>query len=68
MHFQNESIPGLMYGISALLLILSASICCTMPDTKDQVLQDTYEQTMPEVSYSAKTNEISCNVETEGKE
>lgn len=43
---QNDSIPGLMYGISGVLMFISASLCLTFPDTKDQILQDTYETTL----------------------
>lgn len=44
MSFQNDSVPGLMYGLSAVLLFVSCGLCFTFPDTKDKVLEDTYEQ------------------------
>lgn len=38
--FLNDEIPGLMYFVSAVLMIGSSLTCCLFPDTKDKILDD----------------------------
>lgn len=56
--FQNDDIPGLMYFISAVLLIISSFMFCMFPETKDNVLDDTFrtstKQTKGEVEVEMK--------------
>ncbi|XP_053393551.1 solute carrier family 22 member 4-like isoform X3 [Mercenaria mercenaria] len=50
--FLNDDIPGLMYFLSAVLMIASSLICCLFPDTKDKILEDTFKTDQKKASFT----------------
>lgn len=59
--FLNEEIPGLMYFVSAVLMISSSLICCLFHDTTDKILEDTFKDTSSEQSVTVNALNMNDN-------
>jgi hypothetical protein len=59
--FQNDEIPGLMYFVSAVLMISSSLICCLFHDTTDKILEDTFKDTSSEQSVTVNALNMNDN-------
>ncbi|KAL4241074.1 hypothetical protein ACF0H5_001852 [Mactra antiquata] len=61
---KNDNIPGLMYFLSAVVMITSSVICFTFPDTNNKILEDTFESLTKQMEpTSTLTNKIKSSTE-----
>ncbi|KAL4240698.1 hypothetical protein ACF0H5_001490 [Mactra antiquata] len=66
--FLNDKIPGLMYFLSAALMIISSVIFFTFPDTKDKVLEDTLESFNNNIKPTTEHNTEMVHCDNDGNE
>ncbi|KAL4240984.1 hypothetical protein ACF0H5_001766 [Mactra antiquata] len=66
--FLNDKIPGLMYFLSAVLMIISSVIFFTFPDTKDKPLEETLESFNNNIQSTTEHNTVKIHCDSNGNE
>ncbi|KAL4240981.1 hypothetical protein ACF0H5_001763 [Mactra antiquata] len=64
----NDKIPGLMYFLSAVLLIISRVIFFTFPDTKVKPLEETLESFNNNIQSTTEHNTVKIHCDSNGNE
>ncbi|KAL4240986.1 hypothetical protein ACF0H5_001768 [Mactra antiquata] len=66
--FLNDNIPGLMYFLSAVLMIISSVIFFTFPDTNDKILEETLEFFNNNIQSTTEHNTVKIHCDSNGNE
>ena len=66
--FQNDSIPGMLFFLSAGAMVLSACLCFSFTETKGQVLADTMERRIHPDLNEIDTKQSISNLSEQNKE